>query len=272
MANGIIDGTGHKAFITYHPSGGPYSTSQYIHNEPWLDMNMIQSGHGVGHDVETWDLIARDYKLIPNKPVIDAEPNYEDRPVNPWPKWDPKTGYYNDYDVRKQLYRSVFAGGAGVTYGHHSIWQFYSPREEVINHAKMYWTEAIDRPGAYQAGYLVRLMQSRPLLHRLPDESLILSPNGDKEKHQCAFVDSAGTYMMVYLPIGQKITVDTKMIRSRQVTVSWFNPRSGKIVNTRKIKRTDQMEFIPPTTGYENDWVLVLDDPSLNYSAAGTQP
>jgi len=37
---------GKEAFITYHPSGGEYSTSQQIHSEPWLDMNTFQSGHG----------------------------------------------------------------------------------------------------------------------------------------------------------------------------------------------------------------------------------
>jgi hypothetical protein len=35
---------------------------------------------------------------------LDAEPNYEDHPVNPWPKWNTDSGYYRDYDVRKQLY------------------------------------------------------------------------------------------------------------------------------------------------------------------------
>lgn len=127
-------------------------------------MNMIQSGHGGGHDVPTWAMITRDYQLSPAKPVIDAEPNYEDHPINPWPKYDPRNGYYRAYDVRKQLYRSVFAGACGVTYGHHSVWQFYSPREEKINYADRYWTNALDRPAAYQAGYLKKLIESRPYL------------------------------------------------------------------------------------------------------------
>lgn len=272
MANGILDATDHKAFITYHPSGGPYSTSQYIHTEPWLDMNMIQSGHGGGHDVATWDLIGRDYKLLPHKPVIDAEPNYEDHPVNPWPKWDPATGYYDAYDVRKQLYRSVFAGAAGVTYGHHSVWQFYNPREEVINHAKMYWTEAVDRPGAFQSGYLVKLMRSRPLLQRVPDDGLILSGQGEKGEHACAFSDSLGRYMMVYLPIGKKIAVDTRAIKNAKIMASWFDPKTGNAKTAQLITRQDKMEFTPPTTGLGNDWVLVLDDPKYNYQEPAKRP
>lgn len=115
MAKGILDGTENIALITYHPSSGDLSTSQYIHNENWLDMNMIQSGHGSGHVVPIWSLIQRDWNLLPHTPTLDAEPNYEDHPVNPWPTWNPENGYYRDYDVRKQTYRSVFSGACGVT-------------------------------------------------------------------------------------------------------------------------------------------------------------
>lgn len=259
MAKGILEATDHKAFITYHPSGGSYSTSQYIHDEPWLDMNMIQSGHGAGHDVATWDLIKRDYDLVPHKPTLDAEPNYEDHPVNPWPKWDPATGYYDDYDVRKQLYRSVFAGACGVTYGHHSVWQFYSDREEVVNYAKMHWTEAINRPGAFQAGYLCKLIGSRPQLSRIPDQSVIINGQGEKGEHATACRDSLGTYLEVYLPVGKTITLNVKSINAKKVNVSWMDPKTGKIHGAGKQKREDTMTFTSPTLGVGNDWVLLVD-------------
>ena len=117
--------------MTYHPWGG-HSSSEWLHEEDWLDVNMMQSGHGGGHDVPVWDMIAHDYALKPTKPTLDGEPNYEDHPVSPWPKWDPANGYYRDHDVRKQLYRSVFAGACGVTYGHHSMWQFYEPPRQMV--------------------------------------------------------------------------------------------------------------------------------------------
>ena len=124
MARGIRESTKDQCLITYHPWGGLQSSSQDIHQEPWLDLNMFQSGHGSGPDVANWDMVRRDRAYQPVKPTLDAEPNYEDHPVNPWPKWDPANGYYKDYDVRKQSYRSVFAGACGVTYGHHAVWQF----------------------------------------------------------------------------------------------------------------------------------------------------
>jgi len=43
----------------------------------------MQSGHGSGHDVPVWEMIAGDYALAPVKPTLDLEPNYEDHPYNP---------------------------------------------------------------------------------------------------------------------------------------------------------------------------------------------
>ncbi|HEY4327693.1 MAG TPA: glycoside hydrolase family 140 protein [Mucilaginibacter sp.] len=270
MAKGITDVSGKKPFITYHPSGGPNSTSQYIHHEPWLTMNMIQSGHGNGHDVAIWDLITRDFNLSPRKPVLDAEPNYEDHPVNPWPKWDPASGYYRAYDVRKQLYRSVFSGGCGVTYGHHSVWQFYSAEREKINYADRYWTEAIDRPGAFQAGYLKKLITSRPSLNRIPDSRIITDGQGLSGKHSCAFADSSGSYLMIYIPLGKQLTVNTGRLRSANLVAWWYNPKNGKVTKIGSLKREGSMSFTPPTTGFENDWVLVLDDPKYKYAIPGS--
>ncbi len=269
MAKGILEGTLNKALIAYHPWGGEKSSSQYLHTEEWLSMNMLQSGHGAGHDVAVWTWIQRDRSLRPSKPVLDAEPNYEDHPVNPWPTWDPVSGYFRDYDVRKQTYRSVFAGACGVTYGHHSVWQFWSPREEKINHADRYWTEALDRPGAFQVGYLRNLVESRPLLTRIPDQSIIEKGQGEKGEYMCACRDSAGTYAFIYLPVGKAIRVSPRYFKSGIVAGWWFNPRNGEARSIGQLKRRASMEFTPPTTGIENDWVLVLDDPGYRYGVPG---
>jgi hypothetical protein len=269
MARGILEGTKGKALITYHIAGGPSSTSQQIHNEPWLDINMMQSGHGGGHDVPVWNWITRDRALAPAKPTLDSEPNYEDHPVNPWPKWDPSNGYFRDYDVRKQIYRSVFAGGCGVTYGHHSVWQFWSPREEKINHADRYWTEALDRPGAVQAGYLRWLMESRSVIGRVPDQSIIVSGQGEKGEYMTAFKDAMGRYGMIYLPVGKEVSVDAGFIKGNMVRAWWFDPRNGKASLIGTIKRSNALKFTPPALGTEKDWVLILDDANEKFREPG---
>jgi Protein of unknown function (DUF4038)/Putative collagen-binding domain of a collagenase len=269
MAKGIKEGTNGNAIFSYHTWGGENSTSQYIHKEAWLQINMMQSGHGGGHDVPVWKWIERDRKMQPSKPTLDSEPNYEDHPVNPWPKWDPANGYFRDYDVRKQIYRSVFAGGCGVTYGHHAVWQFWSEREEKINYADRYWTEAIDRPGAFQAGYLKKLMDSRPALNRIPDQEIIASGQGEKGAYITAFRSDDSTYAMIYLPIGKKIEVNTAGLKSGKLSCWWFNPKDAASKKIGVFKRKNIMAFTPPTTGIENDWVLILDDARKKWLAPG---
>jgi Protein of unknown function (DUF4038)/Putative collagen-binding domain of a collagenase len=270
MARGIIEATNHECLITYHPAGGASSTSQWIHNEAWLDINMFQSGHGSGHDVACWDLVKRDHTYSPAKPTLDAEPNYEDHPVNPWPKWNPDNGYYRDYDVRKQTYRSVFAGACGVTYGHHAVWQFMGAREEAINHPDRGWRNAMDRPGATQVGYLRRLIESRPMLQRVPDNSIIVKGQGEKGEHMEAFRSDDNTYAMIYLPVGKTITINTTAM-PKQMVGWWFNPKDATTRPAEMTERKEMMEFTSPTTGTGNDWVLVLDDATKGYKAPGKQ-
>lgn len=96
-------------------------------------------------------------------------PNYEDHPIDPFLRhWQPAFGRYTDYDVRKQAYRSVFAGACGFTYGHHSVWQFWTLRREPINFPMHTWEEAILRPGATHMVHFKNLMLSRPYLDRIP--------------------------------------------------------------------------------------------------------
>lgn len=140
---------------------------------------------------------------------MDAEPNYEDHPVNPWPKWNTQNGYFRDYDVRKQCYRSVFAGACGVTYGQHAIWQFMNARKEAINYPDRGWIYAMDRPGACQVGYLKNLIASRPMLNRVPDNTIILKGQADKAEHIEAFRSVDNSYAMIYLPVGKAITIAT---------------------------------------------------------------
>jgi hypothetical protein len=266
MARGIIEATNHNALITYHPWGGDNSTSQWIHHEPWLDLNMFQSGHGGGHDVACWDLVKRDFGYQPAKPTLDAEPNYEDHPVSPWPKWNPDNGYFRDFDVRKQSYRSVFAGACGVTYGHHSIWQFMSAREAAVNYPDRGWINALDRPGARQVGYLKKLIESRPMPGRIPDNALIVAGQGEKGMHMEAFRDANNSYLMVYLPVGKTISVSTAFLPAK-IAIWWFNPQNGTSQKAGIRDNPNTLEITPPDA--VGDWVLIVEDAQKNYPAPG---
>ncbi|MEK7767671.1 MAG: DUF4038 domain-containing protein, partial [bacterium] len=111
MAAGLQEGDGGAHLMTYHPMGGS-STSAKLHAEPWLDFNMIQSGHGARNPAN-WAQVAHDYGLEPPKPTLDGEADYEDHPVN----WNQDNGWFDDLDVRRTAYWALFAGAFGHTYG-----------------------------------------------------------------------------------------------------------------------------------------------------------
>jgi hypothetical protein len=258
MAAAIRETNPH-VLMTYHPSAGIGGTSKDLHDETWLDLNTFQSGHGGGRDATTWQMIAADYTRTPAKPTLDSEPNYEDHPVDPWPQWKPENGYFRDWDVRKQLYRSVFAGGCGVTYGHHSMWQFLSAKFERVNHPECYWTEAITRPGAEQARHLRELIESKPFLTRIPDQSLLIDAPSTRQDFVCATRDSAGTYALIYIPnANQTVRLNLSALTAPIARASWFDPRTGDLLRIGDIDTRTPQSFTTPGRG--PDWVLCLGE------------
>ncbi|MFO1478493.1 MAG: glycoside hydrolase family 140 protein [Verrucomicrobiota bacterium] len=268
FAAGITDGAGGTPLFLYHPQGGSYRTSKFLSGESWLSVNAMQSGHGGGHDIPVWDWVAEDYALQPPKPTLDLEPNYEESPYNPWPQWDPATGYFTDYDVRKQTYRSVFAGACGVTYGDHCVWQFAGARSEVINHAVRDWKTALLQPGARGMRCLRDLVESRPFFSRVPDQSLIAGDPGKGGLHLQATRDTAGSYAFIYFPMNdQSAEINLARLRAKTVRAWWYDPRTGIGTLIGEFPGGATREFRTPPQG--PDWVLVLDDADSHYAAPG---
>jgi hypothetical protein len=273
MARGIESVIGRDAFITYHPSGNQLSTSEQLHQESWLDMNAFQSGHG-SRETKSWERVTTDLAMLPPKPTLDMEPCYEDHPVNPWDgKWTRKgRGYFSAYDVRARTYRSVFAGGCGVTYGHHQIWQFlnkdlYDPIN--VGDTIIGWKNALHAEAAGEMQFLKKLMLSRPYFSRVADQSMIRSDAGTSYVDAIiATRDEDGTYAMIYLPQSKPVTVDLAAIKGKSKIIWWYNPRDGRASNGGVVKGRSIETFTPPQGG--KDWVLVVDDASVGYGRPGT--
>ncbi len=271
MAKGIEDVLGKDAFITYHPSGGDYRTTNYVHNEAWLDMNAFQSGHG-SRESEPWHWVKEDLTFKPQKPTLDMEPCYEDHPVNPWDgKWTRARGYFNAYDVRARIYRGVFAGACGVTYGHHQIWQFLNselyppvnPGDTIIG-----WKKATGANGATQMQYLKKLMLSRPYFTRVADQSIIKSTVG-KTYVDIVYAtrDENKSYAMIYLPQNTPVTIDLSKITGRSKNVWWYDVRTGVAKKEKSVNGNSIKSFTPPLEA--KDWVLIIDDASLKFGTPG---
>ena len=247
MARGIRAGDGGAHLITFHPTGNR-SSSYHNHDEAWLDFNMIQSGHGA-LNAKNYDFVEHDYAQLPVKPTLDGEPRYEDHPIN----FNPDNGYYDDFDVRQAAYWAVFAGSFGHTYGHHSVWSMCTePAAYII----MNWQTALVRPGATHMQHLRRLIESRSFLERIPDQSLVAVQYGGANHLQATRGEQ---YAMIYSPCGLLIQVAMGRIAGRQVQASWFDPRTGVETVIGEFDNTGVASFMPPSSGRNNDWVLLLE-------------
>jgi hypothetical protein len=233
---------------------------------------MRQNGH-VTDFADRYSQTRADYDLIPPKPVIDGEPIYEDHPIS----FDAKmNGHSVSADVRRPLYWDLFSGACGHTYGHHSVWQMWAPGRDPINNPLMPWFEAIDQPGAAQMQHGRRLVESRPFLTRVPDNSIIVPDRvptavpGSGSYHYVAARDTDGTYAMVYVPVGRKFKVHMSKITGPTVRAWWFDPRTGRADQIGEFPNSGEKEFTSPDMGELLDWVLVLDDAAKDYPPPGS--
>jgi hypothetical protein len=271
MAAGIAEGVApHDPLLTYHPRG-PGSSGPRLHAEPWLDFNLIQSGHTL--EVRPHELIAADYARTPAKPVINGEPAYEGLPIG----FKLENGRFTHRDVRRNAYWSVFAGAAGITYGANEVWMMWSPDLEPISAraaspflgAEVSWAEALDRTGATQMRHLRALIESRPMQERIPAADLLVGDPGAGLGQAVATRARGGSYAMVFYPQpGQTVTVNLSVLSGSRLRAWWFNPRSGKTqALNRALTNVGEARFVSPTGG--PDWVLVLDDASRRFPPPG---
>lgn len=249
--------------MTFHPSGES-SSSDWFHNSSWLDFNMCQTGHAQRSYSIYKRLIVRDYNLTPVKPCFDGEPRYEDHPVG----WNPDVlGWFNDADIRQAMYWNLFSGGFGHTYGCHPIWQMLAPGREPVGLARHNWYEDIDLPGAFDLIYARRLLESRPFLSRVPDQSLI-EPSYFPETDYVVATRGDG-YAFIYFPTGWAAEINLDKIGAKALNAYWFDPGKGSSTLIGVIQGSGIHKFIPPGTGRGNDWILVLDDTSKHFKTPG---
>jgi hypothetical protein len=216
--------------------------------------------------IENWKMIERDYALRPVKPTIDLETTYPGLRIVRGQK------KATDDDARRSAYWAVFAGAFGHTYGHNSVWQMYAPGRYPILRATTYWYDSLNAPSAIQMGYLRKLMESRPVLPRVPDQKMLASDPGTGPEHIRATRSSDGSYAFVYMPTGKPVSIHMDRISGERVTAWWFNPRAGTAQVVATFPHNGTRSFMPPSHGDGRDWVLVLDDAGRSFPPPGSAP
>ncbi|HLZ87515.1 MAG TPA: glycoside hydrolase family 140 protein, partial [Puia sp.] len=261
LAKGITEGVGgaDKALMSFHPQPkGTGSSSQWFQSDEWLDLNLLQTGHC--RDTEVWETVGDDYRKTPVKPVVNGENIYEEMPVCFNAK---ELGYANAYDVRKAAYLSVFAGACGHTYGCGPV-IFFGERGSNLFADMHGWKEALDLTAANEMKHLRALMESRPMLDRVPDQSMLASEGScGPERIQAT---RGKDYAFVYSAYGRDIIVRAHAISGDRVDAGWFDPRTGKSAFIGTFEGGRQLTFTPPlpvaspVPSQREDWVLILDD------------
>lgn len=251
--------------ITYHPFGRCQS-STWFHHEPWLDFNMIQSGHRDyeqtwGEDPtgwkgpDSWRYVEQDYQRWPAKPTVDGEPCYEDLPRG---LHDPVHGYWGHDDSRRFAYWAVFAGAAGHTYGQNAVIQVYKPEYQPAYGTTMTWREGIDAPGSNDLQHLHRLLLDYPYLERIPDQTVIVGDPGFQKDR--LIVTRGQDYLFAYRFTGRPYELLSGVLPGGQLRVRWMDPVTGDFTPATTIANEGTLSFTPPVGAQGNtDMVLVLD-------------
>ena len=234
--------------MTYHTSG-PGSTAWFLNSEPWLDFHGLQSGHG--RWALNWQMVEHAYGMRPALPVIDLESSYPE-----FRHGRPPTVATDD-DARRAAYWALFAGAAGHTYGHHSIWQMHAPKYPGVAGPKKYWYDALDAPSAVQMGHLRRLFESLPFTTIKPDISL-LAFEQFLPWEMCLALRGESV-ALAYTPTGRTLDIQLAPLAASDVQAAWFDPRTGTSTPLGLFKGQGRQKFDPPgVEGPGNDWVLLI--------------
>jgi hypothetical protein len=202
LVAGLKEGEDQPHLITIHCDPSPASSS-FIHEEDWLDFNMIQTWHDLHLNVP---MVWADYLLDPAKPVVMAEGGYEDAP-HTGPPWTP-------LNCRKQVWWSYLSGGHH-SYGQHGNWT--APGD---------WRSWIDSPGALQMGVCRQVIESLPEWWRLePDQDLFIHGEGEGAQQNVAAWSASGDWALVYLASQCKVVLDSEIFA---MPAEWVNPATGE--------------------------------------------
>jgi len=121
------------------------------------------------------------------------------------------------------------------------------------------------------------------MLKLMPDQSMLLSDAGElreEPSYRAILRSEDGKCAFVYSTKGLPFNVDLSKLSGTKTNAYWYSPRDGLMYDaefrqvqspfvTLSVKGAHT--FTPPTSGENQDWVLVLDDVAAGFPAPGTR-
>jgi hypothetical protein len=260
MAEGIAEGvTGQKAvwnqptdvwkkvFITFHPDGdAPDNSSKWFHSDAWLTANGVEVWREVD---EVYPVMLSEFKLEkPVKPSLFLEGSYE------FGSYRHECGWVTPVKVRRQIYHTFFAGGAGHTYGAGPIWPM---RGSAGDYSCGYtWQQALQFPAAVQFTKVAKpFLEKHHWYEWQPNSEIIQGNAGAGDSLKVAVSSKKEQKILVYFSNHSKATIKNTL--PKETKAYWFDPRNGEIEKIGKFQANDIKDLTLPN-GWE-DGVLIIE-------------
>jgi hypothetical protein len=235
FAEGLADGTNGEnsrnndadfstTMISYH-TGSPFTSSQFWHNESWLDFNSsetwqhVQTHHGFMYN---------DYFKKPAKPTVMFEPAYEgeqDRALS---------------DIVRLPFLTFLSGGAGHSYGASEIWRIGAE-----------WKNALSWDGARSMTVIAQYFSTIEWHRLVPDEGLFAE--GGNEFNVAAYLDDG---KIIALVSNNSVKLNCGRIDAEKILISWLNPANGEKSGEQQRDHAAQVEVSKPA-GWANGVVII---------------
>jgi hypothetical protein len=260
MAAGVTEGAPGR-LLSYHPRKGAPQSGAFFHDDAWLDFNSVQEWP----DRQIMRM-EEDWARTPPNPTWLIEGRYEGN----W-RGNYKAEDWGEWQVRQQAYQTVLAGSFGHTYGHERVFGFGTDGVD--------WTKHLDTPGARSMTHLAKVMNgfhAPDVLGRVPDQTLIDGDAGKAERTTSDRISAARTtrrhQAVFHTASGRPVRVRLDHLIPAKLFAWWYNPRNGRwhvdgreTVEQRFFARdivsgpnAAVREFVPPTSGPGQDWLLIL--------------
>ena len=227
-----------------------WSTAEAIHEEPWLDYNQSQTGHGRWRNELIPHIVTGSYERQPAKPIVVTEPWYEFVEGNP-----------PAVDVRFGGWSAILSGAAGHSYGGGHVWRAHVPEAPASRGAwpleLTFDRDTLDYPGARSLSFMAKFLRGIDWWTLEPHPELV---HGNPSRY-CGAVP--GRQYVVFLRWGGVVRVDLRPSSSeQQFEFRWIDLVDEQVKRTGEVSGGDIREFRPPEDypGVEQykDWVLYV--------------
>lgn len=218
---------------------------------PWHELDNVYTG-----DI-TYDLSKTAYEATPAAPFFNIEAYYENEHG------------MTAQRLRAQMYWTVLSGGFGHVFGNCPIWHFGSSNSwcGAVN-----WRQALGSEGAQGMTYAKRLFTSRRWHLLEPDFTHEVLTGGYGSWGSSSYVTAAsasdGSSVIAYLPSRSRVTIDMSKVSGSTANVWWYEPATGESTLAGTFSTSGSRRLRPSSY---TDWVLVIDDASLDFPAPGSE-